>query len=337
MIAAMSPRARIGLVIAAVAVLAVLGFLVSRGGELGHSPRNIELVQEAVWTGAAGIDFEEPYAIAVERGSGDVLVTDVRNHRIVVLKPDSSVRRIIAPENAAEILRKPTGIAVAPDGGIWVADYDRDRIHHFSEQGEVIASWGESGSAAGQLSSPNGLAVDERGRVHVADFSNKLLKVFSITGDHIATIGKPGQVGAGALDYPTDVAIAADGRIIVADAYNHRIQVFDAQGEHLDSWGRHLAWSVPRPADAAEGFNVPTGACIVPGTGLIAVADSGNHRVVLLDQEGRVATSWHLPQETAWHSPLAVAAAPDGSRVYTTDFANNAVLVLRVDLQEDDE
>jgi len=295
----------------------------------------VALERATVWTGAGGTPFHRPFAIAVDPTSGEVLVTDVGNQRVAVLAPDGGTKRVLAPQADAAVLRKATGIAVAADGGIWVADYLDDRIRRLDRDGVVLTEWGEPGTDAGALSAPCGLAVGPDGSIFVADFAGSQIEVVAADGTHRATIGRPGPIGPGALDHPTDVAVDADGRILVADAYHHRIQRFRPDGEPEASWGRHLAWLVSRPDGDTTGLSIPTGVCAVPDSDLMAVADSGNGRVLLLDGEGRVVDAWTLPNagedgDGGWHSPIGVAAAPDGRRLYLTDFAGDRVIVLRV-------
>lgn len=226
--------------------------------------------------------------------------------------------------------RRPTGVAVSPDGTVHVADAFQDRVQSFDKEGNFIGQWGEHGKNHDQFDGPHGLAADGQGRVYVTDFVNKAVKRFDSDGEFRGTIGRSGQWGRGSLDYPTDVAVATSGRLLVADAYNYRIQAFDADGEHQASWGRHLLWLVPRPAGGTRGFTVPSGVAFDAENRLIHVADSGNHRLVMLDADGRFVTEWVLSDRAEQYSPTMVAVSPDGSRVYATDIANDRVIVLEV-------
>lgn len=287
----------------------------------------------AYWSEANGQAFEEPFAIAVDARNGNVVVTDAKAQRVAVFDDEGNfIRSIGSPGEGPGEFQNPTGVAVGPDGSIYVADFDLDRIQQFSESGEFLLSWGSSGDGDDQFDSPNGLAVDEAGNVYVADFYNKVVKVFDAEGDFLRTVGKPGQWGRGALDYPTGVDVSAHGALFVADAYNYRIQKFDSDGHPESNWGWRLFRLVPRPSDSRRGFNVPTGVTLDPKRGFIHVADSANHRVVMLDREGAFVTEWEIPEEgSGYHTPVAVAASPDGKRLYVTDIANQRVILLAVE------
>ena len=320
----------VGASIVAMALLLSGAYLVFGWG-LNVSPRTASYTFLGAWTAAGERPFSDPFAIAVDYRNGNVLVTDARNQRVVILDRDGSFIREFGTEGDGEgEFSRPTGIAVAPDGLIYVADYDQDRIQRFTERGEFVLAWGTSGNGKDQFQAPNGLAVDSGSTVYVADFQNKVIKAFKPDGTFLRTIATPGQWGAGKLDYPTDVAIGPNDTLIVADAYNYRLQEFSSRGAHHASWGWHLFWLWPRAADGHDGFNVPTGVAWDASHGVIHVADSANHRVVMLDRDGAYISGWSIPNPGAQYSPTMIAASPDGTRVYATDTAANRIIVLEV-------
>lgn len=81
---------------------------------------------------------------------------------------------------------KPTNVAVAPDGTVFVADgYGKSWIHVYDNQGTYKRSFGGPGKERGQLSCPHGLIVDTRSSqpcLIVADRSNRRLQTFSLEG-----------------------------------------------------------------------------------------------------------------------------------------------------------
>lgn len=116
----------------------------------------------------------------------------------------------------------------------------------------------------------------------------------------------------------------------MADAYNYQLQWFDLEGAPIRRVGYHLFWIWPRRVSSSAGFAVPTDAAVGPD-GLTHVADSGNHRVVMLSASGAHVAAWRIPNANPnIYSPEHVAVSSDGSTVYATDLAGNRVLVLRV-------
>jgi DNA-binding beta-propeller fold protein YncE len=73
--------------------------------------------------------------------------------------------------------RSPS-IKAAPDGLIYVADAENDRIQVVDGAGRVVAAWGSKGAAPGQFSYPIGIAADAAGNVYVADFGNDRVQKF---------------------------------------------------------------------------------------------------------------------------------------------------------------
>ena len=91
-----------------------------------------------------------------------------------------SIRRGGPPFN------RPTGVAVAPDGELYVSDgYANARVHRFSPAGKLIQSWGEPGTGIGEFNLPHDVWVTDDGRVLVADRENDRIQIFSRDGEYI--------------------------------------------------------------------------------------------------------------------------------------------------------
>lgn len=117
---------------------------------------------------------------------------------------DGSAESIV---RAGPPFNRPTKAAIAPNGDIYVSDgYGNARIHRFSAEGELLASWGEPGSAPGQFNLPHGVWIADN-RVFVADRENDRVQVFSLDGklldvwDHIQR--------------PTDIYVDSRGLLYV--------------------------------------------------------------------------------------------------------------------------
>ena len=78
----------------------------------------------------------------------------------------------------------PRGIAVAPDGSVYVADYSYSNvgsaIQKFTSEGVFVSKWGTLGTGNGQFSDPTGVAVVSDGSVYVVDSDNKRIQKFSV-------------------------------------------------------------------------------------------------------------------------------------------------------------
>ena len=105
---------------------------------------------------------------------------------------------------------RPTNIAVAPNGELYVSDgYGNCRVHRFSAAGELIQSWGTPGTGPGEFNLPHGIWVLPDERVLVADRENDRIQVFSPSGEFITEW----------LDVqrPTQVISRGDGLVYVSE------------------------------------------------------------------------------------------------------------------------
>ena len=154
----------------------------------------------------------------------------------------------------------------------------------FDSGGKLIASFG-----AGMFVYPHGIYVDRDDNIWVTDGQGKGSKghtvvKFSPTGRVLMTLGTPGVAGAGddMFNQPSDVVVGPTGSIFVADGHggdsNARIVRFDRDGKFVKAWGKK---------GSGEGeFDTPH-SLLIDGRGRLVVADRGNSRIQIFDQEGR--------------------------------------------------
>jgi hypothetical protein len=134
---------------------------------------------------------------------------------------------------------RPTNLAVAPNGDLYVSDgYGNARVHRFSPAGKLLGSWGEPGTGPGQFMLPHGIAVDTTGNVYVCDRESDRIQVFTAEGRfvrEITDVQRPTQIVlARGLMYVSELGWRAGQRSfrngsIVRDL-PARVSVFDAKG-----------------------------------------------------------------------------------------------------------
>lgn len=139
---------------------------------------------------------------------------------------------------------RPTGVAIAPNGDIYVSDgYGNARVHRFSREGTLIQSWGEPGTGPGQFNLPHDIWVMPDGRVMVADRENDRIQFFSPTGEFLDQWTH--------VQRPTGLAMDKDGLIYVSElwwitgqrSFRHGLITEDKPGRVsvLDTTGKVLA------------------------------------------------------------------------------------------------
>jgi sugar lactone lactonase YvrE len=218
------------------------------------------------------------------------------------------------------------GIDIDPtDGNVWAyercgagtagggpVDCDNtpvDPIFKFDRKtGAVLANFGK-----GVMVTPHGIAVDKQGNVWIADFSGNKdgtkghqVHKFSPKGEKLLSLGTPGKPGNadGQFNQPNDVVVGPDGSIYVADGHDaqgmtsanavaegikrgatSRISKFSPDGKFIKSWGgigvRHGEFRTPH-------------SLAFDSRGRLWVADRGNHRIEIFDQNGTYLESRYM-------------------------------------------
>jgi DNA-binding beta-propeller fold protein YncE len=252
---------------------------------------------------------------------GHLLVTDAAHAWVQVFdkRTGKFLSRFGGQGEDDQHLEKPEGIAVDPDGHIFVADYNtgyikkyspsyqwlltfseygsgpgqniksefmdirdgrlympdvgNDRVNVFDLSGKFLFDFGGLGTEAGKFKDPEAAKFGPDGNLYVTDLRNDRVQVFDAAGKFLRSWGQTGT-GNGEFRSPSGLAIDRDGRVYVAEIGNNRIQVFDKDGKSLGAFGSK--GSGPGQFDNLHGLAVDA------DTGLLYVADTGNHRVQVL-------------------------------------------------------
>lgn len=189
------------------------------------------------------------------------------------------------PQGTVEHLADPTGAAFDDRGLLYVIEGALHRIRVLDRDLRTVRTWGSPGELSSEFLFPSDLVIRD-GSVYVADRYNGRVQVFDVAGGFKSIVGAYG-LEAPALIEPTGIDV--DSRFLyVADHGAHRIQVFDLEGKPVRTIGRYGAGGAKgEPPELIEPWDVA-----VDGEGRIYVSDSGNHRIVVLDHEGRWLRSW---------------------------------------------
>lgn len=145
--------------------------------------------------------------------------------RIRKLSPDGQLINTWGQHGTANgAMARPRGIALSPEGELYVADSCNHRIQVFNREGQWLHSFGQQGKEPGQFEYPYGVAVAGDGTVWVVEFGNQRVQRLTREGQPLQSWGGPGR-GAGLLHNPWGLAINHETkRVYVADTDNHRVQ-----------------------------------------------------------------------------------------------------------------
>jgi hypothetical protein len=239
-------------------------------------------------------------------------------------------------------LDSPQGIAIGPDGTLYIADTGNQRIRAVRNgQISTFAGNGTAGFAgdtgpalAAEFNGPSALAIDAAGALLVCDSLNhRVRRIRSGTITTLAGTGTQGFAGDGAaataaeLDTPSGVAVGADGRIYLADSHNDRIRVIALDGTISTFAGSGTrGFSGDGSTATAASLSLPRG-LMVTSAGALLFADSNNQRVRMVDARGIIATTvgsgvqgsskdGNASSTAALDTPRTVAVSTFGSPVF---------------------
>jgi sugar lactone lactonase YvrE len=322
------------------------------------------------WSGDGGpaVDAQLASPFAVDLApDGSLLVADSHNHRVRRIAPDGRMHSLAGgadwfaedsgdggPASRAR-LRLPFGVAVGPDGAVFVSEHQDSVIRRIDPDGSIstyAGSWtagdaGDGGAASlARLRRPHGLAVTADGSLYVADTGNHRVRRVSPAGviTTVAGTGAPGFGGDGgpataaALDHPVDVAVGSEGTVYIADSNNGRIRA--VAGGRIRTVGGSDAHGLPActgdGGPATEAALTPDGVA-VDSAGRVYVADrpgtvrridrDGTIRTVAGDGTPSLGGDGGPPAlaSLSWPRGLAVAEGAGRTDVYVADWGNARV------------
>lgn len=217
------------------------------------------------------------------------------------------VRQWGGPDQGYPWPLRPHGIAVDPEGTLWIGG-------------------GVAGAGGGE-----------------SEYDSHILK-FSRDGEHVGTIGVPGQepnsLSGTSFGGPAGFSFDADaGEVYVADGYaNRRVAVLDiSTGELKRAWGAYGNEPDDSPlgdydpdAPPAEQFRSVT--CAERSTdGLVYVCDRGNNRIQVFESDGTFVTETTIAPRTLGEGSVwdvAFSSDPEQRLLYVADGMNERVYVV---------
>jgi tripartite motif-containing protein 71 len=191
--------------------------------------------------------------------------------------------------------------------------------------GLITLQGGQPGAGSGQFAYPRGIAVDSDGEIFVADSRNNRIQKFAAKDWQFETEfgglfdaakssnGDPKKLVAdapGKLHEPNGVAIGPDNMVYVIDTWNGRVEVFNSKGKYKTAFTTDDGFFGPREI-------------VVDSNGSSYVADTGKHRIVKFDKDGKKVRAWGTKgdKEGEFNEPIGLALDQAGN-LYVADRLN---------------
>ncbi|WP_221765825.1 NHL repeat-containing protein [Streptomyces sp. WAC 06783] len=194
--------------------------------------------------------INRPIGVTVDR-AGNLFISEYDGHRVRKVDTDGLITTLAgtgAPGvgsdgglATATPLRNPIGLAMGPDGSVYIADSGNNRVRRVDPQGIVTTVAGngfpgytgdDAPATATGLNAPWGVALDPGGNLYIADRNNHRVRmvgtdgnITTVAGDGTAEfLGEYVRAVLARLSGPSGLAIDGAGNLYIGDSGNRRVR-----------------------------------------------------------------------------------------------------------------
>jgi len=246
--------------------------------------------------------------------------------------PNAKITVTVFSDCASAPGEDPSGIAVTPQGRVFLANRLQNRIRLLDmTTGQVAVvpvsaakNVAHSNTSNLDLFQPAGLAIDESQNLYVAD-----------RGNHRVLALAPGAVDFSYIAHIVDAtAVATDdsrGRLYVASPASNRVFIIDLASGNTNAFAGTGAPSNPASAQLAAPISAASAAIASPegvavdGVGNVFIADTGANALLRVDAKSGMLARVALA--STLNSPAALAMDRRGN-LFVADLGNHRVIEL---------
>lgn len=282
-------------------------------------------------------EFDACVGVAIGKND-EVYTCEFRNHRIQRFTPKG---RFLG---AFPVQPHAGGLAVDPEGNVYVAHWNSNKLAAYSPSGALLREWGRKGTGDGEFQLPGSVAFGPDGLLYVPDQGNSRVQKFTRDGKFVGKWGEhgkePGQFGGGQpaggrFAGPQFVAFDRAGNAYTTDAALDRIQKFTPEGKLLAFWGTESAepggfGPPPLNKDGTPGMGGPIALCVDRQDRVWVSAT--NHRVQQFTNAGKYlrAIGGAGTEAGHFHTPHGLAL-DSRDCLYVSDMMNARIQKFAVD------
>ncbi len=172
----------------------------------------------------------KPYGVAVNGST--LYVSDTMQRTVAIIDLEKGTFELLKGNFGPGSLKKPTGIAVDPDGQLFVADTQRLMVLAYDALGNFVRTYGED-----LKMKPVDVAVDAR-NVYILDSQNHCIRVLDRkSGKQREEFGNTGDADS-RFRLPMSMTLDAQGKFSVSNILSGRILSYDRDGNYLGGFGK---------------------------------------------------------------------------------------------------